>query len=130
VGEAELEWLYGHATVVLFPSLYEGFGFPLAEAFARGIPAIAADIPTLREIGEGAAEFVPAEDPGAWAATVAALAAEPARRDALRDAGRVRARALDYRTTAANTLALLREAVGWGPARTAEGALDGVPPRR
>src|SRR2546427_526937 len=37
VEESELEWLYANATLVLFPSRYEGFGFPLVEAFVRGL---------------------------------------------------------------------------------------------
>src|SRR5439155_20374032 len=43
VGPGELAWLYRNAELVLFPSLYEGFGFPLVEAFADGVPALASD---------------------------------------------------------------------------------------
>ncbi len=112
VEESELAWLYRNATVVLFPSLYEGFGFPLVEAFVRGVPALAADIPVLREIGEGAARFVEPERSDAWAGEVARLAASPAERAGLAEAGRVRARELPYRETAQATLTLLREAAG------------------
>jgi glycosyltransferase involved in cell wall biosynthesis len=109
VDEPELGWLYDNATLVLFPSLYEGFGFPLAEAFDRGLPAVVADIPTLREVGEGAATFVPAGDDQAWAESIGRIAADARARIELREAGLRRAAELDYRTTAAQTLALLRE---------------------
>jgi alpha-1,3-rhamnosyl/mannosyltransferase len=111
VEEAELEWLYAHATLVLFPTRYEGFGFPLVEAFERGLPVLAADIPVLREIGEGVCVFLDPDDPGAWAAAVARLAGASAERTALAAAGRLRASELRYEDTARATLALLHEAV-------------------
>lgn len=53
-----LQELYRNATAFLFPSLYEGFGFPLLEALSYGVPVIASDIPSLREIGGSAPVFV------------------------------------------------------------------------
>lgn len=108
VGEAELDGLYAHAEMVLFPSLYEGFGFPLAESFARGIPTLAADIPTLREIGDGVSRFVPPADSVAWAEAVRDLAGNESERDRMRAAGRRRAAELTYRATAERTLERLR----------------------
>lgn len=108
VGEGELEWLYRNAAMVLFPSLYEGFGFPLVEAYARGLPTVAAAIPTLREIGEGATSFVPPEDDAAWAAEVRRIAESPAARATLAAAARARAGELTYARTAAATLGVLR----------------------
>jgi len=108
--EPELAWLYGRAAVVLFPTRYEGFGFPLVEAFQRGLPVIASDIPTLREIGTGVAEFVAEDDPGAWVRAITGIVASPERRSTMAEAGRVRAAELSYRRTAEATLELLREA--------------------
>jgi glycosyltransferase involved in cell wall biosynthesis len=50
VPAAALPWMYNLAELFVFPSLAEGFGLPLLEAFACGCPALAADIPALREI--------------------------------------------------------------------------------
>lgn len=47
--------LYGNALCLLFPSLYEGFGFPLIEGFATGIPVITSTICSMPEIAGGAA---------------------------------------------------------------------------
>jgi glycosyltransferase involved in cell wall biosynthesis len=112
VEEPELEWLYAHATLVLFPTRYEGFGFPLVEAFVRGLPVVASGIPVLREIGEGACVFLDPDDPGAWAAAFRRLAGSGHERETLVAAGRVRARELRYEDTARATLELLHEAAG------------------
>ena len=49
--------IYQLASCFVFPSLYEGFGIPIIEAMAAGIPVVCSDIPVLREIGEGAVLF-------------------------------------------------------------------------
>jgi len=111
VGQSELEWLYANAVMLLFPTLYEGFGFPMVEAFVHGLPVVASDIPPLRELGNGSARFVDPRDEAAWASAVVELARdEPARRR-MREAGLERAGQLTYRATAEATLAVLREAV-------------------
>jgi alpha-1,3-rhamnosyl/mannosyltransferase len=100
VSPAALEWLYTHATFLLFPSRHEGFGLPLIEASARGTPVIASDIPALRELGEGAARFVPPGEADAWVATVRELFADALERARLAAAGRGRAARFDYLETA------------------------------
>ena len=60
---AELATAYRHAACFLFPSRDEGFGIPVVEARAAGLPIICADIPVLREVAGGGARFVP---PGGW----------------------------------------------------------------
>ncbi|MGZ6962682.1 MAG: glycosyltransferase [Acidimicrobiia bacterium] len=52
-GDAALRWCYEYATVVVFPTLEEGFGFPLLEALTFGAPVIASTDPALVEVGEG-----------------------------------------------------------------------------
>lgn len=47
----EIAWLYENAYAVAFPSLDEGFGLPIIEAFLHGTPVLASDIPVLREVG-------------------------------------------------------------------------------
>ena len=90
--EAELAWLYAHARLVLFPSCYEGFGFPLVEAFASNVPVLAADIPVFREVGAEGAAYAAPDDPRAWA-SVMRLSRDDAARAALVNAGRERAAA-------------------------------------
>ena len=111
MSEAGLDWLYRNATLVVFPTMYEGFGLPMIEAFAHGVPVIASDIPSLRELGEGVARFVDPHDSDAWAAAVRELARDAAARDQMRQSGRALAAELSYERTARATLAVLREAV-------------------
>jgi len=112
VSAAELEWLYANATLLVFPTRYEGFGFPLLEACARGTPVLASDIPPLREVGGDAVRFVPVDDVMAWSDAVVALAADASERQRLAAAGRERASQFDFAATAASVRAVLRAVAG------------------
>jgi glycosyltransferase involved in cell wall biosynthesis len=68
--DRELIALLTGAKVLLYPSKYEGFGLPPLEALACGTPAIASDIPALRESTAGAAMLVAPGDIDAWAAAL------------------------------------------------------------
>jgi alpha-1,3-rhamnosyl/mannosyltransferase len=107
VPPAQLDWLYANATLLLFPSRYEGFGFPLLEAAAHGTPVIASDIPALRELGDGVARFVDAADAPAWAGAIRELAADAVERARMRELGRALAARHDYAQVARRTLEIL-----------------------
>jgi glycosyltransferase involved in cell wall biosynthesis len=64
---------YRRASVLLFPSLYEGFGWPVLEAMAFGLPVVASDAGSIREVAGDAAEFLPVDDEAALAAAVRRL---------------------------------------------------------
>jgi len=55
--------IYNACDVLVFPSLDEGFGFPMIEAFATGLPVVASDIPVFHEIGGDAPIYVNNKDP-------------------------------------------------------------------
>ncbi len=57
VNDYELAVLYHHSELFVYPSLYEGFGLPVLEAFAHGVPVVSADIPAIREVAGNAAEL-------------------------------------------------------------------------
>ena len=59
VSYSELSWLYSHASLFVFPSLDEGFGLPLVEAYFFDCPAIASDIAPFREINTAMYYFDP-----------------------------------------------------------------------
>ncbi len=64
--------LLRHARAMIFPSRYEGFGFPVLEAMAAGCPVLALDTPINRETGGDAAWFLP-DDAQAWANAIQEL---------------------------------------------------------
>lgn len=66
-GDADLEELWSHTSLLLQPSLGEGFGLPVAEALTRGIPVLAAELPVLDEAAKGTAELV---DASGWASAL------------------------------------------------------------
>jgi glycosyltransferase involved in cell wall biosynthesis len=68
--DAELAAHLSNAAALLFPSLAEGYGLPLVEALAAGVPVIASDLPVFREIGQGIPELLdPLDGPG-WERTI------------------------------------------------------------
>lgn len=70
---ATLAGLYRHAKAVLITSEAEGFGLPLIEALACGVPVVASDLPVLREVGADTCLYCPVGDLTAWTETVDAL---------------------------------------------------------
>lgn len=82
VASAVLRELYAGAELVVVPSLYEGFGLPVVEAWASGTPVVAGDNSGLRELVPNEARF-DAEDPQAIASAIENALSEPAVREAL-----------------------------------------------
>lgn len=62
--------LYTRASALLFPSLYEGFGMPVAEAMACGLPLIVSDIAVMHEVAGDCGTFVDPNNPQAWRDTL------------------------------------------------------------
>jgi glycosyltransferase involved in cell wall biosynthesis len=80
IAEAErVLWLNG-ATVVVLPSWYEGFGFPIAEALACGVPVIASDAGSLPEVASSQGILCHPADADAWASALLAVADDPSLR--------------------------------------------------
>ena len=77
----ELLALYAGAGIFVFPSLAEGFGLPMLEAFAMGLRVIASDLPSLIEVGQQHAYFVSARDTDAISAAMARLDVDYRRRN-------------------------------------------------
>jgi glycosyltransferase involved in cell wall biosynthesis len=100
VTDAQLRALYESACAMIFPSLYEGFGLPAAEAMLCGCPVIAADSASLPEICGDAALFCNPTSPAAFSKTIAMLLDDPGLQDAMRARGLVRVRAFAWHNTA------------------------------
>ena len=108
VDEPTLEALYRSASVLAFPSLYEGFGLPLLEAMSHGVPAVVGAAGALPELAHGAAISIDAEDPNAIAGALERLLADESLRARLGEEGRRRARSYTWAGAAERTLDVLR----------------------
>jgi glycosyltransferase involved in cell wall biosynthesis len=105
VPQEELEGLYAAATCLVFPSLYEGFGLPVLEAMARGLPVASSNRSSLPEVaGDAALLFDPA-DVGAMRAAIERLLGDPAERERLSRLGREQAARFTWEACARATLA-------------------------
>lgn len=74
--DEELVKILSGARALLFPSFVEGFGMPLVESLASGIPVIASDIPVFREIGQDIPDFIDENDGPNWRDMVLNYASE------------------------------------------------------
>ena len=108
VDEPTLAALYESASVLAFPSLYEGFGLPLLEAMSRGVPAVVGAVGALPELALGAAITVKPDDVDAIAGGLERLLSDAQLRQELGDAGRRRAAGFTWDRAADQTLEVLR----------------------
>lgn len=115
----ELYALYMNAHAFLYPSRFEGFGMPVLEALAAGIPTACSDIEPLRTVaGEAALRFDPESDEAVFAA-VERIATDEALRARLREAGPRQARRFSWGEAARRALDVL-SAVASGAGRAAD----------
>ena len=114
VDDATLSGLYAAATALCFPSLAEGFGLPVLEAMAAGLPVVASDIEVVREVAGDAARLVPPGDVGAWRHALEDVATDPATLQRMAAAGRARAGRFSWDRTAELTVAAYRRVLRCG----------------
>lgn len=76
--DAQVRQLLCGARALLFPSFAEGFGLPLTEAMALGVPVICSDIPVFKEVGGAYPEFLDPIDGLGWLAAIERYSSEPA----------------------------------------------------
>lgn len=107
--DAALVWLYRRARALLFPSKYEGFGLPIAEAMRLGCPVICSPVSSLPEVA-GDAALLPAQEPQPWLDAVRRLLSEPGLREELIARGRMQGQRFTWDRCARETLEVYRHA--------------------
>lgn len=108
VDDAALPVLLRHALAFVYPTFAEGFGMPVAEAMASGVPVLTSDNTALPEVAGEAALFADPAQPQAIARALQRLVDDADLRRRLAAAGQARAAALDWQTSAAVLVATLR----------------------
>ncbi len=111
VDDEALPALYQGATLFLFPTLYEGFGLPVVEAMASGLPVVTSNTSALKEVAEGYAHLVNPLDVEEIAKAIAQCMADQDHREALVKLGLRRAEDFRWSRTAEQTLEVYNSAL-------------------
>jgi len=104
VTDADLPAVYSGATLLVEPSLYEGFGLPLLEAMACGIPVVSSRAASLPEVGGDAARYFDPRDSNAMATAIQSVWCDAELRAVMRRAGLARAAQFSWHRAAQETL--------------------------
>lgn len=112
ISDERLVELYQGARLFVFPSLYEGFGFPVLEAMACGCPVISSKASSLPEVTGAAALLVEPKDIEGMSREMGRVLTDEGLRKELRQAGLARAALFSWDRTARETIAVYRQVVG------------------
>ena len=108
VSDADMASLYSNAEVFIFPSLAEGFGFPVLEAMACNTPVVASNRPPIPQVAGDSALLIDPLDPQAIATAILSILNSTARRNDLIQRGQTRARLYHWEKVAEDTIAVYR----------------------
>lgn len=111
VSDDILAILYANASAMVFPTFFEGFGLPVIEAQAAGLPVICSDIGVLREVGGEGAIFVDPHSADSMARAIVNVVDSPQLQQALIESGKENARQFTWRRAADMFLAACRAVV-------------------
>ena len=113
--EADKRALLAGATALVYPSRYEGFGFPVLEGMAAGVPVLTSTVSSLPEVAGETAVLVDPNEVDAIADGIARLLGDEGLRATLAEAGRARAATFTWEASARATAEVLRAAAAVGP---------------
>jgi glycosyltransferase involved in cell wall biosynthesis len=113
--EGELFELYRRASLFVFPSFYEGFGFPPLEAMACGCPVIVSQTPSLMEVCGDAAHYIDPDDVESIAAGMLKVLSDEELQRSLIQKGLERARLFSGEQTVSALLRVFERVLGAGP---------------
>ena len=112
VAEEDLPGLFAGAAGFVYPSLYEGFGFPVAQAMAAGAPVITSTVSSLPEIAGGAALLVDPQSEAGLRDAMQVLLTSPSRRAEMAERGRTNARRFSWTECARRSLRFFQDVTG------------------
>lgn len=109
VDEADMPYIFASASAFIFPTRYEGFGIPLLQAMACGLPIAVSDIPVLHEVAADVALYFDPNDSCSIALAMKSLVLDSALREDLKAKGLERVKDFDFEKCARETLEVLEE---------------------
>jgi glycosyltransferase involved in cell wall biosynthesis len=109
VNNARLSFIYKNALCLLFPSLYEGFGFPILEAMNYGVPVITSNVSSMPEVAGDAALLVDPNDVQGLADAMNKVLANDDLRNTLKSKGHERAKKFSWKHSAEETLEIFEK---------------------
>jgi glycosyltransferase involved in cell wall biosynthesis len=109
VPEPDLPGITAGATVFVYPSLYEGFGFPVAQAMAAGVAVITSNLSSLPEVTGGAAALIDPQSQSELCAALERLLTSPAKQAQLAMAGRIQAQRFRWGACANESLEFFKK---------------------
>lgn len=109
--DEDLPYLYNGAELFIFPSLYEGFGLPVLEAMACGVPVVTSRLSSLPEIADEAARLVNPYDSEDIAQGLLDVLTDPVLKQSMTEKGLKQAALFSWQRTAMETLAIYRSVV-------------------
>ena len=112
IPQEDLPLVYNLATLFVYPTIYEGFGLPVLEAMACGVPVITSQISSLPEIVGDAGVLIPVSDAGALYDAMDRLLQNKSLRDELIKAGLTRAKTFSWERTAQLTCKIYQKVLG------------------
>ena len=112
VPEPDLPGITAGATVFVYPSLYEGFGFPVAQAMAAGVPVITSGISSLPEVTGGAAVLIDPKSSAELRAALNRLLTSPAMREQLAAEGKIQAERFRWESCARRSIKFFETILG------------------
>jgi glycosyltransferase involved in cell wall biosynthesis len=117
VSDSELPRIYSNAIALIYPSTYEGFGLPLVEAMASGVPILASDTEINREIAQDVANYFPTGNFSALAAGIQAILADPIGQRTKIEAGILRSKDFSWLQCARQTAEVYKAVMQTGTAK-------------
>jgi glycosyltransferase involved in cell wall biosynthesis len=109
--DANLALLYEKAIAFVFPSLYEGFGIPIIEAFSRGCPVVASNTPALVEVGGDAAQYFDPKRAESLIHALQMIFSDASYREELVKRGYMRAASFSWEKCVAETKTIYRKTI-------------------
>jgi glycosyltransferase involved in cell wall biosynthesis len=112
LGTKELAAMYQGASMLVFPSLEEGFGLPIIEGFAKGVPVLTSRLEATEEVGGDAVKYVNPQRPDEIGQAIAELYNDYALKEILVERGKQRAQLFSWENNAKETIKVYYRVLG------------------